>query len=88
MTFEQQIEYTHASLRIELAENPIGKRVILPDGTKARVKRVGAESGTTVYKVQGLTHNSGYRSLKGQRSWFTVDEFTFEFMLWGVREGF
>ncbi len=89
MDFQQEIARVNLERRHELIENPVGKRVILPDGTRARVLcALLGDSGETIYKVRGLTHNSGYRSLKGQRSLFIAEEFTFEFTLLGARPGY
>lgn len=57
----------------EFHENPIGWRVVLPDGSLAVVRRFEEMPEGRRYRVQGVYLNMRFRKLQGP-SWFAEDD--------------
>jgi hypothetical protein len=55
-------------------DNPINRRVILPDGSLAVVKLFQDTDRGRIYKVQGLRPDGRFRALGTLSCWFTADE--------------
>jgi hypothetical protein len=55
-------------------DNPINRRVILPDGSLAVVKLFQDTDRGRIYKVQGLRPDGRFRALATLSCWFTADE--------------
>jgi hypothetical protein len=55
-------------------DNPINRRVILPDGSLAVVKLFQDTDRCRIYKVQGLRPDGRFRALGTLSCWFTADE--------------
>jgi len=63
-----------ARLRQSFQSNPVGSRVILPDGSLAVVRRVHDTDTGKVYKVQGIDLYGRFRALGGLSCWYSDDE--------------
>jgi hypothetical protein len=55
-------------------DNPINRRVILPDGSLAVVKLFEDTDRGRIYKVQGLRPDGRFRALGTLSCWFTAHE--------------
>jgi hypothetical protein len=55
-------------------DNPINRRVILPDGSLAVVKLFQDTDRGRIYKVQGLRPDGRFRALGTLSCWFTAHE--------------
>ncbi len=55
-------------------ENPINRRVILPDGSLAVVRRFLDVDDVRVFRVQGIHRNGRFRRLESLSCWFRADE--------------
>jgi hypothetical protein len=55
-------------------DNPINRRVILPDGSLAVVKLFQDTDRGRIYKVQGLRSDGRFRALGTLSCWFTAHE--------------
>jgi hypothetical protein len=55
-------------------DNPINRRVILPDGSLAVVKLFQDTDRGRIYKVQGLRPDGRFRALGALSCWFSADE--------------
>jgi hypothetical protein len=55
-------------------DNPINRRVILPDGSLAVVKLFEDTDRGRIYKVQGLRPDGRFRPLGTLSCWFTAHE--------------
>jgi hypothetical protein len=73
-------------LRSEFASNPVGFRVVLPDGTLARVVQVSDTDAGKLYKVRGLDERGKFRALVGVSSWYAVEELRLQFYSVHARE--
>lgn len=75
-----------ARLRQTFQSNPIGSRVILPDGSLAVVKRVHDTDTGKVYRVQGIHRNGRFRALDTLSCWYSDDELRLPYFTASVRE--
>jgi hypothetical protein len=74
-------------LRARFQSNPVGARVVLPDGSLAVVTRkLNSEQGT-IYRVTGVDRSGKFRPLEGLPCWYTVDELRLPYTSVGIAPG-
>ena len=63
-----------ARLRRTFLSNPVGARVVLPDGSLAVVRRVLDTEHGRSYRVQCIDRNGRFRAHAGLSCWYSGDE--------------
>jgi hypothetical protein len=70
----------------EFHTDPLNKRVCLPDGSLAVVRRVIETDTGKLYRVQGIHQNGRFRALDGVSCWYSVDELRLPYFVAYVRD--
>ncbi len=83
---DQSITTFEGRLRETFQSNPVGARVILPDGSLAVVKRVHDTDTGKVYRVQGIHQNGRFRALDTLSCWYSDDELRLPYFTASVRQ--
>ncbi len=60
-------------------ENPINRRVVLPDGSLGMVRQFQDTPQGRLYKVQGIDRNGHFRAYQSVSCWFAANELRFEY---------
>lgn len=60
-------------------DNPINRRVVLPDGSLGIVRQCQETAQGRVYKVQGIDKNGHFRAYSSLSCWFRQDELRLEY---------
>jgi hypothetical protein len=71
---EQNSTALPRDLVADFHNNPIGRRVVLPDGSLAIVRRFSDVDEGRVFRVQGIHRNGRFRRIESASCWFRDDE--------------
>ncbi len=75
-----------ARLRHNFQSNPVGCRVMLPDGSLAVVRCAQDTDTGRSYKVQGIHLNGRFRALLGLSCWYSGHELRLPYFTASIRE--